>query len=271
MTNTRTENRASTVRRFCVLDSPVLPVQADQCVLNGRGEIDMVFPSFVIEHERGVAMIDTGLRPESADDPGGAYGPLGEALFPKGWNRDLGVDRQLERLGYGLADIETVIMSHLHFDHTGAMRLFSHAQFIGGVGEMRYAWWPDPANMMAGFYLTDDFAFLRDHPEQWLEVGPQDHDVFGDGSVVLFHLPGHTPGHLATLVRTEDQNIVLANDVVHVRAGLAGWPMPYDWNAAETVASIMRLKALARAYDATLWVPHDIDDWHAMQSFVGRA
>ena len=93
-----------------------------------------------------------------------------------------------------------------------------------GKSEMQFAWWPDPANQQAGFYTPEDFAFLRERPEQWLEVGPQDHDLFGDGSVMLFHLPGHTPGSLGILVRTPEGNILLATDVVHVRAGLSGAP-----------------------------------------------
>lgn len=50
---------------------------------------------------------------------------------------------------------------------------------------MRFPWWPDPSNMLVGIIITDDFAFLRESPQQRWEVGPQDHDLFGDGSMIL--------------------------------------------------------------------------------------
>lgn len=66
-------------------------------------------------------LVDTGLRPEAAEDPVGSYGPLAEALLPNGYPRELAVDAQLEKLGVKPTDIDTVVQTHPHFDHTGAM------------------------------------------------------------------------------------------------------------------------------------------------------
>lgn len=270
-----TATAVGTVKRLIALDSPVLPLPTSLLVLGGEGTTDCPFPVFLIEHERGLVLVDTGLRPESAEDPTGTYGGLGTALLPDGFPRELAVDRQLEKLGYQPGDIGTVVMSHLHFDHTGGMRLFQHAQFIGGCGEMQFAWWPDPANRVAGFYTPEDFAFLRERPDQWWEIGPEDHDLFGDGSIVLIHLPGHTPGQLGILVRTPEETFLLATDAVHLRAGLTGVPMPYDWNASVTAKSVSRMKAVAKAHDAKLWISHDPEDWaqfkHAPAAYDGSS
>jgi glyoxylase-like metal-dependent hydrolase (beta-lactamase superfamily II) len=256
-----TATAVGTVKRFWAMNGPVLPMPTGLLVLGGEGMVDCPFPTFLIEHEKGLVLLDTGLRPQAAEDPVGAYGELGSALFPEGFDRDLGVDRQLAKLGFRPEDVDTVILSHLHFDHVGGLPLFQHAQIIAGRGEMAAALWPDPATAIAGFYNAEDVAWLRDRRSQWWEIGPQDHDLFGDGSVMLFHLPGHTPGQLAILVRTPGENLLMATDVVHLRAGLTGVPMPYDWNAAETASSVMRLHALARAHDARIWISHDPEDW----------
>jgi N-acyl homoserine lactone hydrolase len=262
-----------TVQRLWALDAPILKLPGSLLILGGEGTFDSPFPSFLIEHQQGRVLIDTGMRAEAADDPVGTYGDVGANLLPDGFDRDLVVDRQLEKLGIQPDDIDTVVMTHLHLDHTGLMPLFKHAQFIGGVGEMRFALWPDPSQR-DGFFALEDFDFLRDNPDQWLEVGPEDYDLFGDGSVVLYHLPGHTPGQLAVLVRTPGQNILLASDVVHIRAGLSGVPFPHDWNAEQTARSVARLKAIARANNAHIWVGHDPDDWAVMKhapAFYGEA
>lgn len=254
-----------TVSRFWALDAPIIPLPESLLVIGGQETVlPCPFPSFLIEHPQGLVLIDTGLNPGAAEDPVGTYGELGGHLFPNGFPRELAVDAQLEKLGIKPTDIDTVVMTHLHLDHTGLMPLFKHAQFIGGAGEMRFAYWPDPAQQV-GFFWPDDFAFLRERPEQWLEVGPYDYDLFGDGSVILYHLPGHTPGQLGILVKTPEQNILLASDVVHIRAGLGGLPMPNDWSAEATKHSVARMKALAKANNAQLWVGHDPEDWAIMK------
>jgi N-acyl homoserine lactone hydrolase len=252
--------KTGTVSRLWALDAPILTLPAGLLVLGCEGLLPCPFPSFLIEHPQGRVLIDTGMRPEAATDPVGTYGDIGAALLPDGFPRELCVDHQLEKLGIQPGDIDTVVMTHLHLDHTGMMPLFRHAQFIGGLGEMRFAYWPDPSQQ-SGFFLTSDFAFLRECPDQWIEVGPYDYDLFGDGSVVLYHLPGHTPGSLGVLVRTPEQNFLLAGDVVHLRAGLTGMPFPNDWSAEQTNRSVARLKAIAKANNAQIWVGHDPEDW----------
>jgi N-acyl homoserine lactone hydrolase len=251
---------SGTVSRLIALDAPILNIPASMLLLGAEGMLACPFPCFLIEHPKGRVLLDTGMRAEAADDPVGTYGDVGANLLPDGFPRDLCVDRQLEKLGIRPADIDTVIMSHLHLDHTGMMPLFEHAQFIGGEGEMRFALWPDPVQR-TGFFMPEDYAFLYDRPEQWLEVGPNEHDVFGDGSVVVFHLPGHTPGSVGVLVRTAEQNYVLAGDVVHLRGGLTGMPFPHDWSAEHSATSIARLRAIAKANDAQIWIGHDPEDW----------
>lgn len=244
------------------LGSPIVEAPKATLILGGEGEVEVALPCYLVEHERGAVLIDTGLDPAAADDATALYGEELGPLIAAGFEREHAVDAQLSKHGLDPADIETVVITHLHFDHTGAMRLFPNAQFIGGVGEVEYAFWPDPASLGAGYYRLEDFGFLRDNPARWWEVGPSDHDLFGDGSVVLFHLSGHTPGQLAVLVRTADRgNILLASDVVHLREGLAGVPFPLDWDFARSARSIRKLQAIAHAHQAEIWVHHDADDW----------
>ena len=106
------------------------------------------------------------------------------------------VDRQLERLGLSPDNIRYVIMTHLHMDHSGWMRLFPKSTFIVRKAELRHAWWPEK---WLGHLSFDDYKDTRDFT--FIEPGDdEDYDVFGDGTVVCIDTKGHSPGHQSVLV-----------------------------------------------------------------------
>jgi len=167
------------------------------------------------------------------------------------------VDAQLAALGYRPADVTHVVASHLHFDHAGGLKLFPRAKCYIGRGEWAHAGAPPAAS--AGFFRPEDLDPIRGF--RWFEVG-EDHDLFGDGSVVLLYLPGHTAGQLAVLVRLPTRTVILATDVLHLRETYeAEMPTPFDYDTVAAVASIRRIKLLADSLDATVWITHDANDW----------
>ncbi|MGH6644243.1 MAG: N-acyl homoserine lactonase family protein, partial [Bradyrhizobium sp.] len=159
-------------------------------------------------------------------------------------------------LGYAPSDVTHVIMSHAHWDHTGGMYLFPHARFFIGEGELQYAYWPLPA---APLFRREDLEPTRGFDWTFFTG---DLDLFADGSIVILHMPGHTPGNSSVLVRLKHHSFLLAIDTAHLRSGYAGdRPMPSDWNTLLAVQSIRRLKQLADSTQATVWISHDPDDW----------
>ena len=123
---------------------------------------------------------------------------------------------------------------------------------------MRFGFWPDPAG--AGFFRQADIEPLRGRSV--LEVPGIDHDVFGDGSIVILFTPGHTPGELSLLVRLPGRNFILTGDTVHLRDALTMIaPMPHDADTVQALRSIRRLNLLRDSADATIWISHDPEDW----------
>ena len=114
--------------------------------------------------------------------------------FPASWKgqtKDLGdltvrVDKtlaeQLAQLGLQPADIDVVGISHEHADHTGQASEMPQAELLIGKGDF------------------EDTKGKSDPFGPWRKDGAKvravtsDTDVFGDGTVVALHLPGHTPG-----------------------------------------------------------------------------
>jgi glyoxylase-like metal-dependent hydrolase (beta-lactamase superfamily II) len=72
-------------------------------------------------------------------------------------------------------------------------------------------------------------------------------DVFGDGSVWALHVPGHTPGSTAFLVRTPDGPHLLIGDVTHTRWGWENGVEPgsFSHDPPASAVSLEKLKALA--------------------------
>ena len=214
------------------------------------------FPVYLIEHDDGLVLYDSGLDPDHAGDPAGAYGELAERIRIDFGERHL-IEPQLERLGFALRDVYTVIASHLHFDHAGALKQFPHARTFLGAGEMAYA--SAPERFASTWFRTVDFD--ERHGIDWHELAG-DHDVFGDGALTVLHLPGHTPGSLGALVRLPGSTYILSGDAVHTRSAYES-EIHYhgDVDSVSARASLRKLSRVASGCAADLWICHDPDDW----------
>lgn len=222
--------------------------------------ISMPCPSFLIEHPRGMVLFDTGVSPKGLREPE-RYIPDLARRFKMTTGEDLAVDSQLGGLGLSLDKVRYVIASHLHFDHAGGVYLFPGSTLLVGAGEWAHAFSPRPTGHHMEL-LHDLVPTLRFN---WIEL-PGDHDLFGDGSVVILRTPGHTPGELSLMVRLPNRTIILTGDTCHYRVELQhGLPARgYCVDMNQGTQSIRRLQMLRDAYEATVWIGHDVEDWAAM-------
>jgi len=96
-----------------------------------------------------------------------------------------------------------------------------------------------------------------------------DHDVFGDGSVVIIQAPGHTSGHTVLLVRLAGAGpVLLTGDLWHRAESRRGRRMPvYNSSRAQTLASMDRVEALVAASDARIIVQHELADYQSLPRF----
>jgi glyoxylase-like metal-dependent hydrolase (beta-lactamase superfamily II) len=166
---------------------------------------------YVIEHQDGLVLFDTGQRPDSLTDPD--YFPRGplRALYRRLGRAEIGPDEtltnQLSRIGYDISDVRTAVISHLHHDHAGGLAELRHAEIV--VAEDEWKSMHDPLPATRGVFSRHiDLPGLR-----WRTVIPeatQDprlspfgaaHDLRGDGSLMILPTPGHTPGSVSLLVR----------------------------------------------------------------------
>ncbi len=193
---------------------------------------------YLIRHERGLLLWDTGYPDALADQPNGATGPTGTSRRAKKL-----VD-VLASLGVKPGDIRFVAISHSHGDHIGNLDKFPSSTFLMQAAEHAAAFEGKPT------------PFPASQPVMKLNG---DHDVFGDGSVTILSTPGHTPGHQSLIVNLPKTGVILlSGDAVHFKDNWDNKRVPsMNVDKDKTVASMQRLETLMTQHKAQLWINHD--------------
>ena len=213
-------------------------------------------PTFLIRHDRGNVLFDTGVDCYAHQDPAGRLGKRMAAIFALRAAPHENVIDQLATLGLKPVDVTHVINSHFHFDHCGCNTLFPHATFIVQRAEMEMARSPSgPYN-----------PAYWDHPFDYRLVDGE-HDVFADGTLVLIPTPGHTPGHQSLRVRAApDVVFVFTADACYSRVHLDREVIPQAvWNVQTMIESYRRLRALKERGGCHLIFGHDPNQWARMR------
>jgi N-acyl homoserine lactone hydrolase len=216
--------------------------------------IDIPYFFYLITHERGNVIFDSGAHPGLATDPRARLGDEAD-----NWEILMGPDddvvSRLATLGLGPADVTHVLQSHLHYDHAGGVGFFPRAEVYVHRDELAFA--HDPPVYQDGLYVRADF----DLPTvRWHEVEGE-HDVFGDGKLVLFPTPGHCKGHQSLIVRLEGQTVILVADAAYLVEKMRARALPaaaVAWSPDAMVASWERIEGLERELDAALIPTHDL-------------
>lgn len=171
---------------------------------------------------------------------------------------------QLARIGVRPEQVTFVGISHYHDDHTGQAADFPRATLLIGAAD----WDVVRAR-------PETAARFRPWTEGQSRVAPQpgDHDVFGDGSVVMLSMPGHTPGHHALLVRLPRTGpVLLTGDLYHFTENFVSGGMPgFNNNRADTLASMARFREIARNLRARIVIQHEPDDIAKLPAFPEAA
>jgi glyoxylase-like metal-dependent hydrolase (beta-lactamase superfamily II) len=240
--------------RLYVLDCGRIDFR-DMGMFDDSGALDgkpgsMSAPCFLIRHPQGDLLWDTGLGDAIADHPGGAELAPGIRTTVR-----VKLVDQLKALGLTPADIDYLAFSHWHEDHTGNANLFGHATWILQRRELAAATGSTPP----------PFESLRP-VGAWktarTRIVDGDADVFGDGSVKLLLLPGHTPGHQALELHLPRAGVVLlSGDLYHSREARQLRRVPkVNVDRAATLASMARFESIATRTHARVVIQHDPRD-----------
>jgi len=175
---------------------------------------------------------------------------------------------QLAQIKVKPEQVKYVGISHFHADHTGQLASFPNATLLIGEREWAAITAPKP---MAGANVAGFTHWISGGGK--LETQAADKDVFGDGTVTILRTPGHTPGHQALLVRLKEKGpVLLSGDAMHFLENYMSNGVPgFNFDRAETIASMDRLKEIQKNLNATVIIQHDPRDVGKLPTFPAVA
>jgi glyoxylase-like metal-dependent hydrolase (beta-lactamase superfamily II) len=202
--------------------------------LNDEGHLTLSLTTWLIRSEGRTILVDTGLGGRPSDLPA-----IDTPAMPS----------VLEEAGVAAQDVDVVVFTHLHFDHTGwntvdrggkPTPLFPNARHLIQQAEWDY-------------WTTGNPEFPEPGPDRRLVLDPLidaglvdfvegEHPVTRE--VVTLPTPGHTPAHVSFLLTSGGESVVVLGDAAHSPAQL---PHP-EWSCFADAD-----KPLARQTRKALW------------------
>ena len=222
-----------------------------------RGDVPCY--SLLIDHPEGLILWDTGSHPEAGE------GHWPEELYDHMYHYDADtktVENAIEEAGYAIDDVDYVVVSHLHMDHTGGLRHFDGTNVPVYVHkeEIKFAYYS--AKTPEGNIGYVDVDFDRDLNWQVLHRHRETH--FEEFEFV--HLPGHTPGLIGGIIEIDGYGtLVVASDLVNLKRNYEDLELPgtshlsslEDW-----YDSVRMLKEIERRRDVqTVLCGHDPEQY----------
>jgi len=201
---------------------------------------DLSVACFLVIHARGNLLWETGLGDRFA---GGRETPR-----DPGWRVTTTLESQLDEIGIEPADITFLAMSHMHADHTGNANLFASSIWLVQEADRAWAFEPGRDTGTYGDLAGSETVLLHG-----------DHDVIGDGSVVLKSTPGHTPGHQSLWVDLPETGpVLLSGDLYHYpeQRGTDRFA-DFEFDTVQSASSRAEIEVFLEKTGTTLWIGHD--------------
>ena len=210
---------------------------------------------YVIQHPKGNLMWDAGLPesliglPEPYTSPDGAFTV----------SRKDSVLNQLKQIGMTPDDFEYISLSHTHFDHSGHANVFKNATWLVQKDEYDFVTGEGVQEKNPDMYNA-----IKDLKN--IKKIDGDYDVFGDGTVVLKYMPGHTPGHQALFLDLKEHGpLLLSGDLYHFYENREYKRIPiFNYDVGQTRESMKKFEAFAQENKAKVYLQHQKDDFNKM-------
>jgi glyoxylase-like metal-dependent hydrolase (beta-lactamase superfamily II) len=217
----------------------------------------------------GLVLVDTGISLADRADPHGRLGALARVTAIDTADAGAAIE-QVKALGYDPNDVRHIALTHFDFDHAGGIADFPWATVHLLSTELDAV--RQPRGIEKRRYRTAHVEALRGvetYPlsgERWrgFDAAQQLRGVSDE--IALVPLIGHTRGHAAIAVATDEGHILHAGDAYMRRSQVDGGPTPLAirlferavaWDYPRVLANHERLAAATRDPSLTLVASHD--------------
>lgn len=209
---------------------------------------DFFVPCYLVVHPKGTLLWDVGVVADSAFKPDGAPVTEGRSTVNKP------LLPQLAALGYTPADITYLGLSHYHSDHTANANAFAGSMWLVRKEDRDVMFGTPPAGTII---QQAGFSALKTAKTTILDK--DEHDVFGDGTVVIKSAPGHTPGHQVLFLKLKKFGpLVVAGDLYHYPEEKTMNRFPsFEFNKEQSAKSRADIDVFLKKTKAQMWIEHD--------------
>lgn len=252
-------------RLYTFRDSPSVGTPWALVVAGGSWRQRVSLPDlvFVLERPEGLTLVDAGYGTRFGEYRRRFPQSLFYAVAHVAWGPPRApLPEQLARAGLDPARVRRILATHAHFDHVGGTLDFPGVPVVMTRPEGAYFQRTAPAFLKAALAPRLRLVDLESAPP--FGVFRHGRDLFGDASVRLLDMHGHTPGHMGVLVRLgSGRRVLLAGDTAWVRENYArmrprGWPARRLVDAGSNEEALRALHHLSQLDPGLMIVPsHD--------------
>jgi N-acyl homoserine lactone hydrolase len=216
--------------------------------------------AYLIEHERGRILYDTGCHPD-AMGPKGRWPAQFQDEVPFFGGAECCLPQRLRAMGLGPDDIDDVVLSHMHNDHAGCVEFFGKSRLIVHEDEFAACLKAYALGRRMDSYIWDDTDHWIRQNLNWRLVERDEPDLhLTDRVTVLNFGPGHAFGMLGLHVHLpQTGHVLLVSDAVYTAENY-GPPERYPGVVYDTVGwkrTATRIRRLAEELGAQVWFGHD--------------
>lgn len=229
--------------------------------------------AFLVEHPTaGAILVDTGFDESVADNPKENLGTIEARVHDIDMRQS--IPEAIAQRGVIAADVKTVVMTHLHFDHASGISQFPNATFVVS----RQEWESASHKGFRDGYRPAQFQ----HPFDWREIDftasstidsfppfARAFDLFADGSVRLLFTPGHTEGHCSLLLRLGGgREMLLCGDAAYGTVNIEQRAIPLLCPDAHVyLRSLDEIRRYVEHSPGAVVIPgHDTEAWSKLDA-----
>lgn len=217
---------------------------------------DLADPCYLIKHPKGMLVWDAGVPDQLIENKGGV--DILDGAFNLSVSKTL--RSQLAEIDVDPSRIDFLAFSHLHNDHAGNANLFKNSTWLMQEAEYDMAFGENAKNYG---YRPQDYSNAKRKAIKKLRGN---HDVFGDGSIIIISTPGHSVGHQSLFVDFPKTGpVILSGDLYHFKENRDNYGIPV-WNSKkETIRSFALVDDILDKTKASLWIQHDKQQYDTLR------
>ena len=224
---------------------------------------------WVIEHPEGVIVIDTGENAEVMNP--NYFKPAGKLItsyskknlkFNVSKENEIGC--QLRQLGINNDSVKSVVLTHLHLDHTDGIKDFRNVEIIVNEDEFKHPSGHFP-ELVPDWFKPKTVNYKKD----FVEVFNKAYPLTKSEDLLLIPTNGHTKNHASVLFKADDFDILFAGDVCYNEQQLIDNDLPgINADYSESKKTYQNIKEYARHRKLIFLPSHDAESAQRIENKI---